>query len=72
MLWPPMTTAPLSLTFVGAAFEDFTEDGDIHFTLGKTDDVHAGLGLAAHGVNVAQRIGRGNLAEDIRVVDDRA
>ena len=55
---------------VGAAFEDLTENGEVHFALGKTDDVHAGLGLAAHGVNIAQRIGGGNLAEQIGIVDD--
>ena len=55
---------------IGAAFEDLAEDGDIHLALGKADDVHAGLGLAAHGVNIAQRVGRGNLAEEIGIVDD--
>ena len=58
------------LDFVGAAFENFTENFDIHFPLGETDDVHASLGLAAHGINVAQRIGCRNLAEDVRIVDD--
>ena len=56
--------------FVGAAFEDLTENGKVHLALGKTDDVHAGLGLAAHGVDIAQRIGRGNLPESIGIVDD--
>ena len=57
--------------FIGAAFEDLTQDLDIHFALGEADDVHAGLGLAAHGVNIAQRVGRRDLPEDIGVIDDR-
>ncbi len=56
--------------FVGAAFENLAENFDIHLAFGKADDVHAGLGLAAHGVDVAQRIGRGDLAESIGVIDD--
>ena len=39
---------------------------------GKADDVHAGLGVTPHGVDVAQRISGGDLAENIRIIDDRS
>ena len=55
---------------VNAAFEHVPEDGDIHGFLGKADDIQSRQGLAAHGVNVAQGIGDGNLAELIGIVDD--
>jgi hypothetical protein len=37
---------------------------------GKTDQRQRCERLAAHGVNVAQRVGCGDLAESVRVVDD--
>src|SRR4030095_16742458 len=43
---------------------------DVHFTLRETNDVHASLGFTAHGVDIAQRIGGGDLAENIGVIDD--
>ena len=55
---------------IGAALENFAEDGNIHLPLGKTNDVHAGLGIAAHRVNIAQRIGRGDLPEEVWVIND--
>ena len=38
---------------------------------GKADDVQRGERLAAHGVDVGQRVRRGDLSEEVRVVDDR-
>ena len=38
--------------------------------LGKADECQRGERLAAHGVNIAQRVGGGDLAEGVRIVDD--
>ena len=38
---------------------------------GKADDVQRGERLAAHRVDVRQRVRRGDLPEEIRIVDDR-
>ena len=58
------------LDFFGAAFENLAENFHVHFTLGEANDIEAGLGLPAHGVNIAQRIGRGNLAKGVGIVDN--
>ena len=39
-------------------------------TSGKQTKASALIGSAAHGVDVAQRVGGGNLSEDIGVIDD--
>src|SRR5688572_9163447 len=57
--------------FVGAAFEDFAQDLDVHLPLGKTDEIQTGLGLAAHSVDVAERIRRRDLPKGIGVIDNR-
>ena len=38
---------------------------------GKADDVQRGERLTAHRVDVGQRVRRGDLPEQIRIVDDR-
>ena len=38
---------------------------------GKGDDIHGGQGFAAHRVDVAEAVGRRDLAEQIGVVHDR-
>ena len=40
-------------------------------SVGKRDDGKRGGGASAHGVNVAERIRRGNLAERKRIVGNR-
>ena len=53
------------------AAQDLAEDGDVQLVDGPADDVHRGQRLAAHGVDVGERVGRGDLSEAIRVIDDR-
>ena len=50
------------------AFHDLAEDLDIHLALGKGDDVQRRFGLCSHRIDIAQRIGRGDLAEDVGVI----
>ena len=38
---------------------------------GKSDDVQRGERLAAHRVDVRQRVRGGDLPEEVRIVDDR-
>src|SRR5918994_1148924 len=56
---------------IGAAFENFSQDLDVHLSFWKADEVQACLGLAAHGVDVAEGIRRRDLPEGIRVIDNR-
>ncbi|MBF8265425.1 MAG: hypothetical protein HW384_1289, partial [Dehalococcoidia bacterium] len=55
--------------FIAAAAENVLQDGGIHSFDGKTDEVHGGYGRAAHGIDIAQGIGHGNLAESVWVVN---
>jgi len=54
---------------LGAASENLREIGEIAFRR-KGHDGERGDGAAAHGVDVAQRVGGGNGAEGVRIVDD--
>src|SRR5271166_7084917 len=55
--------------FVEATANDFTKDGGVAL-FGKADNRESGDGFAAHGVNVAEGIGRSDLAEREWIVDD--
>src|SRR5579859_2072973 len=55
--------------FGEAAGENALEDADVGL-VGETDEGHRGERLPAHGVNVAERVGGGDLAEGVGVVDD--
>ena len=52
------------------AEENLVEDLRIEFVGGKTRDVERGERLAAHGVHVAERVGRGNGSKGVGIVDD--
>src|SRR5215468_2934075 len=56
--------------FVGAAAQNLAKNRDVYFPLRKASNVHTGLRFTAHGVDIAQRISGGDLAEYIRVIDD--
>src|SRR5215510_1734274 len=56
--------------FVSAAAQNLAKNRDVYFPLRKTNNVHAGLRFTAHGVDIAQRISSGGLAENIRVIED--
>src|SRR6185437_2583165 len=53
------------------AAQDFGEDLERQLAGGETDDVERGERLAAHGVDVGEGVGGGDLAEGVGVVDDR-
>ena len=55
---------------VDTPLDDLPQDADIHLFERKADQVHGGLGHAAHGIHVAQGIGCGNLAEPIGIIHD--
>ena len=52
------------------AGENLLENVEIAF-VGKADQGEGVEGTSAHGVDVAERVGGGDLAEGVRVVDDR-
>ena len=53
-----------------AAAQNLVEHFGIEVTDGKTRDVERGEGFAAHGVHVAERVGRGNGPKGVGIVDD--
>src|SRR5262245_60680635 len=56
--------------FVGAAAQNLAKNLDVYSPLRKANNVHAGLRFTTHGIDIAQRISSGDLAENIRVIDD--
>jgi len=56
--------------FVEAAANNLFQDRWISF-FRKANNRKGGDGFAAHGVNIAERVGGGNLAESEWIVDDR-
>ena len=71
MLWPPMTGTPASAHFVQPAAEDLPQDFIRELARGKSHDRKRGDGPPAHRVDVAQRVGGGDLSEGVGVVDRR-
>ena len=54
---------------VQPAPENVPQDGNIEFIDGKADDVHRCQGIAPHGIDIAEGVGHGDLAEGVRVID---
>ena len=71
MLWPPMTTAPASWARSAPPCRISSRTSRSSVPFGNPTMFSAVLRLGAHGVDVAQRVGRRDLAEHVRVVDDR-
>jgi hypothetical protein len=67
---PPTISAPRLAHLVLPAAEDVGEHRERQPVRREADDVERGERLAAHGVHVGERVGRGHLAEVVRVVDD--
>lgn len=59
------------MDLVLSSAEDFTEYLDRQLRGRKSDDAERGQWLTAHGVHVGQRVGGSDLAELVRIVDDR-
>jgi hypothetical protein len=55
---------------VQPALNDPAQDGDVQFLEREGDQVHGCLGCAAHGVDIAQGVGSGNLPERVGIVHD--
>ena len=55
---------------LAAALQDASQNVEIHL-LGETYDIERGAHGAAHGIHVAECVGRGNLTENIRVFHHR-
>ena len=55
---------------VHAAFKNPAQNLLAHRLNRKADNVHGRIGLAAHGIDIGQGIGRGNLPEPVGIVDD--
>ena len=68
-VWPPTMTAPASATFSAPPLQYRGQDPRPQRTGRKTDQVEGRQGLAAHGVDVREGVGRGDPAEGRRVVD---
>ena len=56
---------------LGAALENLAEHLDVEAPFWKSDDVQGGDRVGTHRVDVAERVGRGNLSEHVGVVHDR-
>ena len=56
---------------VSPSAQDVAENAQFELVIGKAHDVQGGNRPATHGVNVAQRIGSSDLAEDIGIVHER-
>ena len=52
------------------ALEHVFQDGYVQLFYREADYVHGGQGLAAHGIDIAQGVGDGNLAEVVGVIDN--
>ena len=63
--------APRLLQLVGAALEDAAELGGGKVARGIAEDVERGDRAAPHRVDVRDRVGRGDAAEIVRIVNDR-
>ena len=68
---PPATDAPAAWTTAAPPRRISPSTSGPRRSRGKRDDVERGQRRAAHGVDVRQRVGRGDAAEVVRVVDDR-
>ena len=55
---------------VGPAPENLVDGIERKKIGGHRDDIHRGDGLAAHGINVGERVGGRDLPEKVRVVHD--
>ncbi len=55
---------------LGAAADDVAQNLEVQFALREPDNVQGRLRLAAHRIDIAQGVGRRDLAEHVRVVDD--
>ena len=56
---------------LGTASENLVEDFEFQLIVGKAYDVQRGPRRATHRINVAEAIGRGDLSEQKRIVDQR-
>ena len=67
---PTRQRAPGFGHLFGTAAQDLPQHVQIH-ALGEADEIQRRFDLTAHGVDIAQGIGRGNLSESIGVIDHR-
>ena len=69
MLCPPMTVQSASIIFDNPPASISSSNWRSPSSR-KADQRQSADGPAAHGIHIAQRIGGGDLAEDVRIVDD--
>jgi hypothetical protein len=58
------------MDFFQTALQYFLQDGFSHGLFREPDDIHGRERPAAHGVHIAEGVGRGDLPETVWVVDD--
>ena len=57
--------------FIVAAAQDLPEDAHIEMFGREHHDIQGGERFAAHGIDIGDRIGRGDLAEPVGIIDRR-
>ena len=70
-LCPPIKRNPVFVQSLQATAHDLTEYSRVDAFLRKTGDSHRRERRACHSPNIVNRIERGYLSVDIRIVDDR-
>jgi hypothetical protein len=71
MLCPPITVHPASIIFDKPAGQNALQEFPSLAFSGKHTRASEVSGLPAHGINIAQCIGRRDLSKRIRIVHDR-
>jgi len=67
---PPDKRNPCLGHLVASPLENLPENGDVHLLDGKGDKVHGRFWDPAHGIDIAQGVGRGDLPEPVGVIHD--
>jgi hypothetical protein len=67
---PPYQDRPSPAGYLQSALQDGTQYGAVEIPDGEADDIHRRKRPAAHGIDIAQRIGSGDPPKIEGIVDD--